>query len=312
MPKVSVIIPTYNRADLLPRAIKSVLNQTFKDFELIIVDDGSTDNTKEVVKGFQKEDGRIRYIWQENSGGAAKPKNKGIKNSKGDYIAILDSDDEWLPEKLQKQLELFKNSSNPQIGFVSCHALIINEKNGKKLEYRIPRYKNVLKNILTHDYMGSGSGMIYKKTVFDDIGLFDEKLKTGQDWEMRIKLARKYDFDFVDEPLFKYYIHSENISGLSDIKIRERDLEYIFQKYKKYYEQNPKIYSTKLRYDGTRYVLARELKKGRMCFIKSIKLNPLNVKSYLYLLISLFGSDFYYNLTQLKMQLRRYRIFDKI
>ena len=107
-PKVSVIIPTYNRANLLARAIKSVLNQTFQDFELIVVDDGSTDNTRKVVEEFQKKDSRIKYIFQENSGGPAKPINTGIKNSKGEYITILEDDDEFLPQKLQKQVELFE------------------------------------------------------------------------------------------------------------------------------------------------------------------------------------------------------------
>ena len=94
LPKVSIIIPTYNRANLLPRAINSVLNQTFKDFELIIVDDGSTDNTRKVVKEFEEKDSRIKYIWQENFGGPAKPTNTGLKISKGKYIAFLDSDNE--------------------------------------------------------------------------------------------------------------------------------------------------------------------------------------------------------------------------
>ncbi|HKK53946.1 MAG TPA: glycosyltransferase family A protein [Patescibacteria group bacterium] len=101
-PKISVIIPTYNRANFLPRAIKSVLNQTFKDFELIIVDDGSTDNTKEVINNYLKNDDRIKYIYQQNSGGPPKPKNTGIKIAKGEYIAFLDSDDEWFKDKLKK------------------------------------------------------------------------------------------------------------------------------------------------------------------------------------------------------------------
>ena len=107
---VSVIIPTYNRAKLLKRAIESVLNQTFQDFELIVVDDGSTDDTKEIVKSFNNQ--KIIYIYQENFGGAALPKNVGIKMAQGKYIAILDSDDEWLPEKLQKQVTLFERSKN--------------------------------------------------------------------------------------------------------------------------------------------------------------------------------------------------------
>ena len=122
-PKVSIIIPTYNRAKLLSRAIKSVLDQTFKDFELIIVDDGSTDNTKGVVEEFQKKDSRIKYIWQENSGAPAKPKNTGIRQARGEYVAFLDDDDEWFPKKLEKQIELFEDN----IGFVGCNILIVDQ-----------------------------------------------------------------------------------------------------------------------------------------------------------------------------------------
>jgi glycosyltransferase involved in cell wall biosynthesis len=94
-PKVSVIIPTYNRADLLSRAIKSVIAQTYTNWELLVVDDGSTDNTKEVVKEFIKKDKRIKYLWEPNSGSPSKPRNFVAKNAKGEYIAFLDSDDEW-------------------------------------------------------------------------------------------------------------------------------------------------------------------------------------------------------------------------
>jgi len=292
-PKISVIIPTYNRANLLPRAIKSVLSQTFKDFELIIVDDGSNDNTKRIVEEFQKRDSRVKYIWQKNSGGAASPKNNGIKNTQGNYIAILDSDDEWLPEKLQKQLELFENSSNQKKGFVSCHALVINEKSGKKFEYKTPRYKNVLKNILTQDYMGSGSGMLYKKSVFDNVGLFDENLKTGQDWEMRIRLAQKYDFDFVPEPLFKYYWYEENITRTVGNLKKVQDYEYILIKHKNLYKKYPKAYSIRLRNIGSLYLLNNNLKKARKYFVKAIKIAPWYLRSYFNLIISLLGVKFY-------------------
>ena len=116
-PTVSVIIPTYNRAKLLPRAIKSVLNQTFKDFEVIIVDDGSTDNTEEVINEFQKHNKRIKYIRHEKNKGAAAARNTGIKIAQGEYIAFQDSDDEWLPNKLEKQMEIFE-SAPAEIGVV--------------------------------------------------------------------------------------------------------------------------------------------------------------------------------------------------
>src|SRR3989344_2456358 len=112
---ISIIIPTYNRAKLLRRAIESVLKQTFQDFELLVVDDGSTDNTNEVVMEYASKDKRVFYISQENSGGASRPKNTGIKTARGEYIAILDSDDEWMQNKLEVQLRHFEQSVNQKL-----------------------------------------------------------------------------------------------------------------------------------------------------------------------------------------------------
>ena len=294
--KVSVIIPTYNRDAVLKRAIKSVLSQTFQDFELIIVDDGSIDETKEVINSFRSS--KIKYFYQKNSGGAAGPKNTGIKIAQGKYIAILDSDDEWLPEKLEKQIEFFEK--NPEISVLACNFLI----NGKK-EYKIPRYKNLFKRMLVTDDMGPGSIMIYQREVFDKVGLFDENLKSGQDKEMRIRLAREYKFGFVDECLVNYHLGHNNISSLGlSIKKREKDWDYIFNKYKKYYQEDKKLYSDKLRYDGTRYMLLGLVGKARKSFSSSIKKNSLNIKSYLYLILSLFGISFYGKLTKIKLWLR--------
>ena len=126
-PLVSVVIPTWNRAGLIVRAINSVLSQTYSNWELIIVDDGSTDNTDEVVKKFQENDTRIRFIKHEkNSGGNSVPKNIGIKNAAGEYIAFLDSDDEYLPEKMEKQINLFNKSEIKNLGFVGCNNFRIN------------------------------------------------------------------------------------------------------------------------------------------------------------------------------------------
>lgn len=295
--KVSIIIPTYNRAGSLKGAIKSVLNQTFQDFELIIVDDGSSDNTKKVVESFQSD--KIKYIYQENSGGAAGPKNTGIKESQGEYIAILDSDDQWLPEKLEKQIIFFEE--NPEISVVGCNFLI----NGKR-EYKIPEYKSLFKRMLVTDDMGPGSIMVYKREVFDRVGLFDEKLKSSQDKEMRIRLAREYKFGFVREPLVSYHIGHDNISSLGlSIEKREKDWEYIFNKYKKYYQEDKKLYSDKLRYDGTRYMLLGLANKARKSFLLSIKKNPFNFKSFLYLFLSLFGFSCYDKLTKIKLWLKQ-------
>lgn len=304
MVKISVVISTYNRADVLPRAIESVLKQTFSDFELIIIDDGSTDRTREIVENFERKDNRVRYIYQENSGGPSSPKNTGIKNAQGEYIAILDSDDEWMPEKLAKQMALF--NENPNLGFVSCNSIVVDGIRKKEWVYKIPRYKKseIFENIMARDYMGSGSGMVYKKSVFSNVGFFDENLKSSQDKEMRMRLAQEYEFDFIDESLFKYYVHKENRSKVLGIEGKEKDHEYIFEKYRKYYEGHPKIYSNKLRYDGTRYVLAGDTKKARRSFYKSVGLNIFNCRSYLYLFLSFFGIGIYYGLNRFKAKIK--------
>ncbi len=124
MIRVSVIIPTYNRADLLPTAISSVLAQTYTDWELIVVDDASTDNTREVIKEWEAKDSRIRSVsLNKNSGGPAHPKNVGVESARGEFIAFLDHDDEWLPEKLKKQVAVF--ASSPRIGLVTCEAYVV-------------------------------------------------------------------------------------------------------------------------------------------------------------------------------------------
>ena len=291
--KISVIIPTFNRANFLPRAIKSVLNQTFQDLELIVVDDGSTDNTEEVVRRFQKMNRRIRYIKQEHSGGAARPKNTGLKESVGEYIATLDSDDEWLPTKLEKQLDLFEKSANPNLGFVGCYYIAVNEFGSKEELYKIPQYIDTFRSILTHDYMGSGSCIIYKRKVFDNAGYFDENLKTAQDWEMRIRLVQKYDFDFVREPLVKYFIHMKNITKTLDDLNRIQDHKYILRRHKALYKKYPKAYSTRIRNIGSMHLLAGNSKKACRYFIEAIKVAPLWPRSYVNLTISLFGNKFY-------------------
>ncbi len=120
--KVSVIMPAYNRAALLPCAIGSVLAQTHRNLELLVIDDGSTDNTSEAVKVFTDRDERVRYFYQKNKGSSSAC-NLGIRESAGDYVSFLDSDDEWLPGKTEKQLLLFKD--NPGTGFVGCNKLVV-------------------------------------------------------------------------------------------------------------------------------------------------------------------------------------------
>jgi len=290
----------------LPRAINSVLKQTFNDFELIIVDDGSTDNTDQIVNEYIKKDDRVKYIKHEINKGGNKARNTGIDNSCGEYIAFLDSDDEWLPTKLEKQSNVFHNSKIKNIGLVYCGSYAINKKNIKKIN---PSKKGYLLNNLlkTNVIVGGGSSELIKKRCFENCGKFDENkiLRHGgsQEYEMWIRIAEKYNFDFTPDNLIKYYIHNNSITGKSKFIEKKKAREYIFNKYKKYYINNPKLYSIALRYNGTRFVRESFCKEGRANFIKSIKINPLNWKSYLYYFFSLFGSKVYNNLVHIKREI---------
>ncbi|MDD5639088.1 MAG: hypothetical protein PHO28_04250, partial [Candidatus Pacebacteria bacterium] len=190
------------------------------------------------------------------------------------------------------------------LGFVGCNAIIIDKQSGRKYEYKTPKYKNNFQKLLLSNFICSASSVIVKREIFKSTGLFDKKLLLI-DWDMWIRIAQKYNFDFVPEPLFKYYIHNSNITNTLSFEKQEKDLRYIFEKYRKYYEANPKIHSTRLRNDGTKYILAGGLQEGRKYFLKSIKINPLNFRSYFYFIFSLFGSKFYYRLTLIKKKLKQ-------
>jgi glycosyltransferase involved in cell wall biosynthesis len=301
--KVSVIIPTYNRANLLPRPIKSVLNQTFQDFELIIVDDGSTDNTRELVEEFQKKDSRIKYIFQENSGGPAKPINTGIKNSKGEYIAILESDDEWLPEKLEKQIKVLEEFKN--VSLVSCYAFRIFADGTKKL-YKTP-YLGIFKKTkwkLFWEKWGiiSLSTVMVRKEVIEKVGFFDEKIKTGADIDFYLRCIKKFDFYFIHEPLISYYESEESLSKKYFWKKWIPEYEYMLEKYREDFEECKKAKSRFLRNLGTCYVLNGDLNKAKKYLSEAILNNPINIRLYFQFFLILFP-NLYKNLLFLKRKI---------
>ncbi|MEO8325327.1 MAG: glycosyltransferase family 2 protein, partial [Nitrospirota bacterium] len=171
MPRVSVIIPTYRRPDFLRRAIGSVLTQTFEDFELLIVDDASPDNTGQVVKGIADE--RIRYCRNEINKGGAASRNRGIKEAQSPYIAFLDDDDEWLPQKLALQVELL-DQSPPKVGGIYTGYERILRNTGESLGITLPTKRGDLSyELLLSNPLAGTSGLLLRKECFEKAGLFD-------------------------------------------------------------------------------------------------------------------------------------------
>jgi glycosyltransferase involved in cell wall biosynthesis len=215
-PPVSVIIPTYNRSDLVERAIHSVLDQTFEDFELIVVDDASDDDTPETVRAI--DDDRIIFIrHDENKYGKAW--NTGITNASGKYIAFLDDDDEWHPEKLAEQYRFFSNADD-DVGLVYCWREVY--KNGELSNRSDPRLSgDIFEETLIKNPIGNTSTYMIRAEVLDEIGGFDESLPCGLDSDLLRRLSKKYHVDYVPEFLVKqHWIHKqEQISDETSEKI---------------------------------------------------------------------------------------------
>ncbi len=234
MPKVSIIIPTYNRALMIREAVESVLSQSFKDFEVIVVDDGSTDNTEEVLKPVSN---RIRYIKQGNQGNAA-ARNTGIKAASGEIIAFNDSDDLWFPEKLERQVGYL--DEHPEVDMVCGNGIFFGdpELEGKKV---IPDKRAVslerdgvsLKAIFMKSSIRTPT-IVARRHVVEDLQGFDPAFKVCVDLDFAFRvLAEKYKVAFINEPLFKLRKHSGHIGGDSERRTlyNIKAIEKLFMEY---------------------------------------------------------------------------------
>ena len=206
-PKVSVIVPTYNRADLLERALNSIVSQTYQDFELIVVDDGSTDKTSKVMKSFPK----AQYLYIKKNSGVSKARNVGLASAKGELICFLDSDDLWNEKKIQIQAQWLENNKASQI----CYTDEIWIRNGVRVN-PMDRHRKYSGDIFRHCLglcIVSPSSVMIRAKLFDEIGNFDESLPACEDYDLWLRIASKYAFHFIEEPLIiKYGGHSDQLS----------------------------------------------------------------------------------------------------
>lgn len=202
-PLISIIITAFNRADIIERAIKSALEQTIQDTEVIVVDDASTDNTVEVVKSLS--DPRIKLIKNQKNLGIGGAKNVGIQNATGIYVAFLDSDDDWVAHKLETQLEALKNSSDNIL--LSFSAFWVYRLDTGKIVTRRPRkYNSWLNSILLGETFSLGSTLLAKRDLFDEIGLFNVNLTRLQDRDWTIRYLEKHPkWIYIEEPLARIY-----------------------------------------------------------------------------------------------------------
>ena len=205
--KISVIIPTFNRIDLLKRAIDSVLNQSIKPYDIIVVDDGSTDGTSEMIQQKYKS---IKLIQQKNSG-VSVARNNGIKNAQGDWIALLDSDDEWKKNKLEEQVN--KLTDNPKYDF--CHTNEIWIRNGIRVNQkkRHKKYGGFIFDKCLDICRISPSSVLFNKNIFNHVGWFNDKLPVCEDYDLWLRITAEFEILFIDKPLIvKYGGHNDQLS----------------------------------------------------------------------------------------------------
>jgi glycosyltransferase involved in cell wall biosynthesis len=221
-PLVSVVIPNYNCARFLPAAIDSAFAQTYTNVEVLVVDDGSSDESLRVLEPYRD---RVRLLRQKNQGVSA-ARNHGIRESRGELIAFLDADDLWHPEKLARQVRAF---DNPSVGLVYCAVEYIDEAGASLGTNHTGRSGRVLRSIALLQgtvVLAGGSTAVVRRECFDRVGGFDLEMSTAADWDMWRRVACHYEIDVIREPLMKYRLRPSSMHR--NIAVFEHDMLHGF------------------------------------------------------------------------------------
>jgi glycosyltransferase involved in cell wall biosynthesis len=216
--KLSIVICSYNRASYIGKAIKSILDQTFSDFEVIIIDDCSKDNTENIVKELIKKDSRIKYYKNEENLGISKSRNRGISLSNGEYIAMLDSDDYWIDNrKIEKQIEIL--DKNKDMGLIGSNILCINTDGQKLKESKYQTEDKDIRNKILIKNQFAQSSIIFKKELINKIGNYNEELDVCEDYDLWLKIGKISKLANIKDITTAYLIHSGGISKQRKLKI---------------------------------------------------------------------------------------------
>jgi glycosyltransferase involved in cell wall biosynthesis len=224
---ISVIIPSYNTGSFVCDAVRSALEQTFSPIEVLVIDDGSTDKTRAALEQYKD---CIRYYRQEN-GGCSSARNTGIRLASGRFFAFLDADDVWLPDKLSKQYDLL--ARRPEIGLVHSDIWYLDEDTGEKFLKAVGR-EGFTGDCYTRFFSENRiltSSVLVRQECFDKVGVFDEKLRRAEDWDMWMRIARHYHFAYINESLLDYRLHHASLTNNTS-KMREAELHVLSKAFK--------------------------------------------------------------------------------
>ncbi|MBP6342585.1 MAG: glycosyltransferase [Candidatus Omnitrophica bacterium] len=278
MKLVSVIIPAYNKAEYTRRTVESVLAQTYSSLEVIVVDDGSTDNTAQVMAAFKD---RIRYILKPN-GGACSARNAGIKASSGEYIAFIDCDDLYEPRKIEVCADYL--NSHPEYGFVHTAANLIDHQERVEGIYDHPKSRRlgwITRRLILGNHICNSTALIRREILFK-AGFFDESIFTPGDWDLWLRLSETAQVGYIREPLTKYRITDNYI--FNRLELAQREELYVIEKF---FQRHPDgrlraraLSNLHLRFAQCHYV-KNDGPRYHEAYTKSLQLNPLNFKAIL-------------------------------
>ena len=313
MPKVSVIIPAYNCERFIGETIKSVLSQTYQDFEVLVIDDGSEDKTQEIVKGIN--DPKIVYIHHEENSGVSVARNNAITKSRGEYIALLDHDDLWLPEKLERQVPILE--SDPKVGLVYSDCYIIDLNGhilGRNFQDHHPHRGEVFPDLFLDNFIPCLTVLI-RKDALDRVGLFNPEFSIAEEYDLFLRIAEVYKVDFVDLPLAKYRLHETNFSK-NEVRANE-EADTVIRTFLGNHPDLKDILGNKvdrrlstLYYDlGKAYFFKGDKAKSYYCLDKAMRTYKYSFRPLLFKLLTFSGHRFVKKLRELKRGIFLWKIF---
>ena len=287
MPRVSIITPAYNAAQYLGAAIQSVIGQTYTDWELIIVDDGSTDNTRALVRSYLGSTGdKLRYLFQSNRGLPA-ARNKGIQAAKGEFVAILDADDVWLPIRLERGVAVMDRSA--QVGLVHSKVARI-DVNGAVVSFPVfPRKYlsgKIAPHLLTRRAHISCPTVLFRRQCLDVVGAFDETMRATEDRDLWFRIAEQYEIAYLDDVLAYARLTPASMSSDSD-RMLKGQLVFV----RKHYDRHAcgriallRALGQIYREQGDIYFSRGQVSRSVGHYSRSVLYNPLNLKNFCMLL----------------------------
>ncbi|WP_368658033.1 glycosyltransferase family 2 protein [Metabacillus halosaccharovorans] len=286
---VSIVMPVYNREDTLKASIQSVLDQTYRSFEFIIVDDASTDQSAAVIQSFN--DKRIKYIAHSENLGGSEARNTGVNNARGEWIAFQDSDDLWSREKLEKQIKVaVENIEQSPIIYTSFVRIKSGEEEIIPKKDERKKSGNIHKELMLGNFISTQTVLLPKKYL-ESVGGFSADMPRFQDWELWLRISEKFPFLWVDESLVQVYYTEGSIS--SDHRKIVIAYEKILSMHRSLFEKaGPKYLGSFLFSYGHNLCLAGDCKWGRSILLQSFKYNK-SMKSILSIIVSTVGARFY-------------------